>query len=119
MLVIFLVVGWYFYAYTSRSIGPNDWVYCYPAGKDTTRVACDVYNAVAARTQEKQRVALPKGCVLTEYSNRPIYCNNKRDYDWNTDVWVETEDSKACVPFYDRKVSDMPLRCLDYFNLKP
>lgn len=32
--------------------------------------------------------------------------------------WIETEDSKFCSPYAQKKVSDLPVKCLDYFEIK-
>ena len=34
------------------------------------------------------------------------------------DSWEESSESKLCSPYYNSKVSDLPVLCLEYFGLK-
>lgn len=32
--------------------------------------------------------------------------------------WIETKESKSCSSYADKKVSDLPIKCLEYFGIK-
>lgn len=55
------------------------------------------------------------GCSTNDF---PRCKSGWKIYKFTGEKWEETEESKSCSPYADSKVSDLPIKCLDYFGLK-
>lgn len=87
-----------------------------------TQIECDV----AIKKYHEEEVAQAKangelGCE-SHYADGPddLCWVGIHRYSWDSDSWKyeEIEDSKKCVPEYDKPTKELSLRCARYFGVK-
>lgn len=68
-----------------------------------------------SRVQQAKRV----GCVKNWMAGYlPCETADNRQFEWDDEKWTETLESQRCSKYGDYKKSDVPVACLDYWNLK-
>ena len=134
-LIMILIVGsliWVGFNYDLQIIKEEKKVNCYydDSGwysRNTTEKECDERKAkYNARKNKRIKEAKELGCVKWRedpcrtidgkiYKNVGSYDRDTEDYVYS---WKETEQSKLCAKYYDYRVADLPVKCLDYWGLK-
>mgnify|MGYP001618734307 CR=1 FL=1 len=112
-------------------VNPNSFTYT----KDISKEECEIKKQEFQEAfKEKKKISEEFGC--SPYDN---YCKiGYKTYIWKdgrisgirsnanegyliTTIkgsWNETPESKQCSPYADKKLSDLPVKCLDYFGIK-
>lgn len=120
MIVIFIliVVGGISFSFFKNSqteeesrLSINEMIMCY--GEDGY--------LIAAKEEEEDRLmreaASKVGCMSANY----WFCRNSKDqgfvYDSDAVEFIETNESKECAHFRDTRKTDIPVKCLSYFEL--
>ena len=91
------------------------------AGKITQEKCDEIVEGRKDFQEKKKQKAKDIGCVIGVSDWQCV--NGFKDYRYENNeagelTWIETEESKMCSEHAEKTVSELPIKCLDYFGIK-